>query len=140
MKQKLHKLLGSVLVYEGFHIVFPLFIRYCVRVVYCLVFCFCPCVPVHQDRTSFCHQHCNFLSNKHPSVLNFQNGVESSNINLHVRAKRSFKHYSNQNTYLSICFGKVRLGLTRSNSSTIQSLFVKFPLQFPPSISVESQF
>ena len=58
-------------------------------------------------------------------------------INLHVRAKRSFKHYSNQNTYLSICFGKVRLGLTRSNSSTIQSLFVKFPLQFPPSISVE---
>ena len=42
----------GVRAHKGSHVVFSLFLRYCVRVVSCLVFCFCPFVLVHQDRTA----------------------------------------------------------------------------------------
>ena len=38
---------GSV--HKEFHIVLPLFVKVMFRVVYCIVVCFCPCVPVHQE-------------------------------------------------------------------------------------------
>ena len=41
----------SVRVHKGFVIVFILFLRYCVGIVYYLVFCFCPFVPVRYSTT-----------------------------------------------------------------------------------------